>query len=418
MGERRGSPFSTSDLVAPMHDILIVGGGFAGVWAALGAAAARRGRSRNSVLRITLITREPYLTIRPRLYEPTLDDVRVPLGTLLESAGVEMDLGEVTDIDAASRSVTVATGSASHTLRYDRLILAAGSRLRRPAVPGAEHTFSVDTYAEAMALQRHLSALGHRTPSEGRTTAVIVGAGFAGLEVATTMVSRLRAIAGRPGRDRPSVVLVERSDRVAPDLGDNSRPYVEDALAALGISLRLSSGVAGVDSDSVTLTTGERIAAATTVWTGGLAASDLTSQLPAERDALGRIVVDAFLHANGVNGVFVAGDSAHALADRDHVAPMSCQFAIPMGDLAGRNAVAELSGRAPRRFEPPPYVTCLDLGDWGGLFTQGWERQVHLSGFWGTVMKESINTRLIVPTGLSSRREVADRSGGATLSAA
>jgi NADH dehydrogenase len=72
-----------------------------------------------------------------------------------------------------------------------------------------------------------------------------------------------------------------------------------------------------------------------------------------------------------------------------------------MGDLAGRNAVAELTGREPRSFRPPPYVTCLDLGNWGALFTQGWDREVHLSGVWGKTMKETINTRLIYPAGRS-----------------
>jgi NADH dehydrogenase len=387
-----------------MHEILIIGGGFAGVWAALGAAAARRD-SRHVGLRLTLVTREPYLTLRPRLYEATLDDVRIPLRELLADAGVELDLGDVVGIDTAARSVSIANGVTRRTRSYDRLIFAAGSRLRPPAVPGAEHTFNVDTYADAMALDRHLSLLPDRAPSDGRFTAVIVGAGLAGLEVATTMVSRLRLVAAQAGRERSNVMLIDRSDRVAEGLGADARSHVEAALAELGVSLRLGAGIARVDSEGVTLTTGEQIAAATTVWTGGLAASGLASQLPAERDSLGRVVVEAYLRPHGVGGIFVAGDAAHARADGDHVAPMSCQFAIPMGDRAGRNAVAELSGRAPTRFTPPPYVTCIDLGEWGGLFTQGWDRQVHLSGFWGKEMKHSINTRLIVPTGVGRRRE-------------
>jgi NADH dehydrogenase len=99
----------------------------------------------------------------------------------------------------------------------------------------------------------------------------------------------------------------------------------------------------------------------------------------------------------GVDDVFAAGDAARAMADAGHVAPMSCQFAMPMGDRAGRNAMAELAGRGPSAFRPPPYVTCIDLGEWGGLFTQGWDRQVHLAGFWGKKMKETINTRMIYP---------------------
>ena len=383
-----------------MTDILIVGGGFAGVWAALGAAAARAslpGRDRGP--HIALITREPYLTVRPRLYEASLDGVRVPLASLLTDAGVELVVGDVSDVDAEARSVTYAANSTMRTRWYDRLILAAGSQLRPAAIPGATtHLFNVDTYAAAARLQRHLLTLADDPRRDGRLSAVVVGAGLAGLEVATTMVSRLRALATRSG-ENPHVVLVDRSDRVAPDLGAQARPSIETALRALGIGVRLGTSVAEVHADHVVLASGERIRAATTVWTAGLSANPLTWHLPAERDLLGRIDVDPYLRAKGIDGVLVAGDAARAYADRDRVLPMSCQFAIPMGELAGRNAVAELTGGAPSAFAPAPYVTCIDLGDWGGLFTEGWEGRVRLSGFWGKVMKESINTRLIVPTG-------------------
>lgn len=404
-----------------MQRIVIIGGGFAGVWAALGAAAARRD-ARNRAIRITLVTREPFLTIRPRLYEADLTNVRVPLVPLLDALDVDTIVGEATRLDTTARTVAIDTASGPTTIGYDRLIVAAGSRLRRPSIPGADHAFGVDTYGEAEALGQHLRTLGSRPAVEGRFTAVVVGAGLAGLEVATTMVSRLRALSSRAAStrlagERPEVVLVERSDAVAPDLGSNPRPVVEAALRDLGISLRLGQTVTEVSPEGVTMSSGEHIVAATTIWTGGLAASDLTLQLPAERDGLGRVVVDAYLRVPGAHGVLVAGDAARAMADAEHVAPMSCQFAIPMGERAGRNAVAELTGREPKPFRPPTYVTCIDLGEWGGLFTEGWNRQVRLTGYWGKVMKETINTRLIYPA-LDPRDAVPMRRRVGTLSAA
>src|SRR5690242_19664605 len=183
----------------PMHDILIIGGGFAGVWTALGAAAARRElRAHGARLRIALVTREPYLTIRPRLYESNPEHARVPLAELLEAAGVELVVGDVDRIDTNARTVAAKTPTRLSTHRYDRLVLAAGSRLRRPPARGADaHTFNVDTYAAAMALERHLRSLADGRDRPGRFTAVVVGAGFAGLEVATTIVGRLRSIASQ-----------------------------------------------------------------------------------------------------------------------------------------------------------------------------------------------------------------------------
>ncbi len=377
-----------------MKTLLIVGGGFAGVWAALGAAAARARHGATGTLGITVVSRDGWLTIRPRLYEAALDQVRVPLDQVLAPVDVDRLEAQVLRIDPAARTVAVGGPGGPRRLRYDHLILAAGSQSRRPALPGAEQAFGVDTYGEALALQRHLTALA----GPARFAAVVVGAGFTGIEVATELAGRLRALAAAAGAAEPvRVVLVEAAARVAPDLGDPARRHVERALELLGIEWRAGRRVAAVDRGGVTLSDGERIAAATTVWTGGFRASPLAAMLPVELDELGRIPVDEFLRVRGVDGVHAAGDIARALADATHVAPMSCQYAIPMGERAGGNAVADLLGLAPTRFAKPDYVTCLDLGDAGGLFMQGWDRQVRVDGFWGKLMKQTINTRLIYP---------------------
>jgi NADH dehydrogenase len=100
----------------------------------------------------------------------------------------------------------------------------------------------------------------------------------------------------------------------------------------------------------------------------------------------------------GLSDVYAAGDVARAIADFEgHVAPMSCQCAIPMGESAGANAAADLLGADATPFSYPSYVTCLDLGEAGALFMQGWDREVRLTGFWGKLMKETINRRLIYP---------------------
>jgi NADH dehydrogenase len=226
-----------------------------------------------------------------------------------------------------------------------------------------------------------------------RAGAVVVGAGFTGIEVATTLIDRLRAVAGPDAR----VTIVERAGSPAMDMTDAARAHVEQALATLGIAVRCGRTVSGIRNESVELDSGEWIPAATTVWTGGLRASDLTAQVPVERDELGRLPVDAFQRVAGIAGLYAAGDVAHTLIDGQHVAPMSCQFATQMGRTAGFNALAELCGHTPQPFSPRPYVTCLDLGAAGALFTSGWDRDIRLTGYWGTVMKQTINRRLIYP---------------------
>jgi NADH:quinone reductase (non-electrogenic) len=378
-----------------MADLVIVGGGFAGVWAALAASSVRR-RARNPTLTIRVVNRDPALTIRPRLYEPSLEDTRVPLDDVLAPAGVELVPGEVTRIDRTEHRVAIRADGDTRVLAYDRLILAAGSHLHIPAIPGRDLASSVDTYAAAAALARHLASLGTRPTSRGERTVVVVGAGFTGIEVATTLVPRLHRIT-----PRARVVVIERAATVAPDLGPDARAHVERAFATLEIETRTGTSVSEVHPTGVALDNGDWIPAATTIWTGGFRADALAAQLGVPPDDDGRVAVDESLQVTNVDGVFAAGDVARAIADRNadqvYVAPMSCQCAIPMGEIAGYNAAADLLGLPRRRFAHTDYVTCLDLGPAGALFMEGWTRTVRLTGLWGKIMKETINTRLIYP---------------------
>src|SRR5207248_6110089 len=133
---------------------------------------------------------------------------------------------------------------------YDRLVVATGSRLFRPNIPGlAEHGFSVDQLDDAIALDRHLHSLADRPAKNGRDTVVVAGGGFTGIETATEMPTRLRAILGNDAR--PRVVIVERNNAIAPDMGEGPRPVIEDALRKLGVETLVGAGVAALDKSGV-----------------------------------------------------------------------------------------------------------------------------------------------------------------------
>ena len=383
--------------------LVIVGGGFAGVWAALGAAEVRRRHvsATRRPLDIVLVSRDPWLTIRPRLYEKPADDLRVPLDDVLRPAGVLRVEGDATSIDAAEQRIALEHAGATSSISYDALVLCSGSALQRPAIPGIEHAFSVDSYPEAAALEAHIRSL-EGSELDAAATAVVVGAGFTGIEVATALVARVHSIARRSSATSAArVVLVERGPLVAPDLAEVARPHVQQALMSLGIETRVGHSVESIDANGVTFAGGDRIATGTTIWTGGFRASALASHVPVMRDEIGRVPVDEYLRVRGVEHVYAAGDVARAMADGSHVAPMSCQHAIPMGERAGMNAALALLGHDA---EAAPYtqsdhVVCLDLGAAGALFVEGWSEaaEVRLTGLWGRRMKEMINTRLIYP---------------------
>ena len=379
--------------------LLIIGAGFAGMYAALSAARLRdiQGVSPEE-LEIALIAPEPTLVVRPRLYEPKPETLTAPLLDVLKAIDVDYIQGSAETINTEARTVQITPAKgALKTLSYDRLVVTTGSRLFRPNIPGlAEHGFSVDSLDDAVALDKHLHGLTKRPAVNGRDTVVVAGGGFTGIEAATEMPTRLREILGPNAKTR--VVIVDRNAAIAPDMGAGARPVIEEALRKIGVETRLGAGVAALDANGVTLSSGEHIETETVIWAAGIRAAPLTGQLPAERDNFGRLLVDRCLQVPGVQGLFAAGDAARAACDDEgNYALMSCQHATRMGAFAGNNAAAELLGVPTRPYHQKAYVTCLDLGEAGALFTRGWERKVELVGDVAKKTKREINTVWIYP---------------------
>jgi NADH dehydrogenase len=193
------------------------------------------------------------------------------------------------------------------------------------------------------------------------------------------------------------VILVERADRVGPELGPGPWRVITAALRELGIEVRLNASLAAVNATHLRLSDGTEIPAHTVVWTAGMTASQLAREIPGRHDRLGRLLVDRQLRVPETPEVFAAGDTACADVGAGQVTLQSCQYAIPLGRYAGHNAAAELLGLPAEAFRSEPYVTCLDLGGAGAVLTTGWERTVRLTGKPAKDLKRTINRRRIYP---------------------
>jgi NADH:quinone reductase (non-electrogenic) len=391
------------------RQILVLGGGFAGLWSAVGAARKldELGLGPEEV-DVTLVNRDGYHCIRVRNYEADLSAVRVPLDDVLGPIDVRRMEGEVAGIDLVGQTVKVTAANGQRTLPYDRLVFALGSQLVRLNVPGlAEHGFDVDTYNGAARLNTHLQSLLSLPASAGQLTVVVVGAGLTGIEAATEMPGKLRALLAQANTMRPfRVILADHNPQVGSDMGESARPVIEEALAALGIETRLGIEIVAIGPSGVTLKSGEEIPAATVVWCAGMRANPLTQLFPVERDRFGRIPVDAFMRVNGVANVFAAGDVAWAMMDDRHASVMSCQHGRPMGRFAGHNVVCDLFGLPMLPLRIPWYVTVLDLGPWGAVYTEGWERNVVTKGEAAKRTKQLINCQRIYPPLTGNRQEI------------
>ncbi|UOT07322.1 FAD-dependent oxidoreductase [Rhodococcus opacus] len=377
--------------------VLVLGSGFAGLWAALGAARRLDELHATGTVDVTVISAQPFHDIRVRNYEADLSACRIPLSDVLDPVDVGHIAAEVTAIDTTARSVTVSGRGAQRTQRYDRLVMALGSRVATPDIPGLrEFGFDVDTYDGAMKLQRHLAALSDGGADVSAATAVVVGAGLTGIETASELPGRLAKVCA--GRNvEPRVVLIDHNHYVGSDMGSSARPVIEAALSDNGVETMTGVGVASVDEHGVTLSSGEVLAAGTVVWCAGMRANPLTAQLGGERDRLGRLPVDDYLRVIGSPGVFAAGDVAAARVDEDHLSVMSCQHGRPMGRYAGYNVIGDLLGEPMLPLRIPWYATVLDLGPAGAVYTEGWDRQVMSRGAQAKATKVTINTERIYP---------------------
>ncbi|EJT78075.1 hypothetical protein GGTG_03178 [Gaeumannomyces tritici R3-111a-1] len=378
--------------------ILIIGAGFAGLHSALAARrlitmATEQGAAKGTGdIEIAMIAPQPRLAILPRLYEEDPNSKVAPLGDILATVGVRFIQGMVDEIDTAKQEVRYSggetTNSGSHSITYNRLVLAAGGSVSRPAgVLGLEHAFTVDGVEKAAQLESHFKQLALREPSKTRGTVVVCGGGFTGIEVAAELPKRLGNILGSDASSSSSspnirVVVVERADVIAPDMAPGMRPFISESLQGLGVEVRLGAAVVGIEKDSgsgdatVRLSSGDRIEAATVVWTAGTVASPLAAQIPGDKEARsGRVRVDEHLRAPSAPTCFVAGDVALAVAD-----------AADGGGGGGHHARIQ-----------PVYVTCLDLGAAGSLAGVGWDTVVTSAGHAAKPLKRYINETLIYP---------------------
>jgi len=384
-------------------DVLVIGGGFAGFWAALAAKA-----SGGEALRVALLTREPVLQLRPRLYEAQPQALSVPLRPMLERAGVELHEGEVAGLDAASRCVTLADGRVANGRG---IVLTTGSRMRRPPFPGADEAASIDTQAEAIAFDQRLAALARATATP---RLAVVGAGFTGIELALELRDRLAGHAvpaacgagGSLGPDlaeRAHIMLIDAAPDPGVRIGQAAWDVIREALAQARVPLHLGARVRSLRGKALMLDDGTCLEAHATILATGLAAAAPDHWVPGAHDGTGRIVVDAFLRAPDAPGLWAAGDAAAADDGTGRLTVASCQHALQSGRFAGANAARALLGRPLLPLRAKPYVTCVDLGRHGALFTQGREREVLRHGAAAKASKQHINRVAIHPPEQASR---------------
>lgn len=346
-------------------EILVLGGGYVGVWSARRIVRSLRGQDD---ARVTLVSLSDAHAFHGWTAEVLTGHVGVeraftPLADLLP--GVRLVRGAVARVDLQTRGVDVLTDAGVRTLRYDRLVIGVGSRDAHERVPGLrEHGWSLKNDGALVALDAHLAEVAARAASvvdaaerARLLTVVVAGAGFTGVEASAAVAQRLRAeIAAHPplAGVAPRVVLVGSGRELLPTLRprfDGVADYAAEQVRQTGVEVRVGTRLAAVSADGARLDDGDVVASATVISTVGQAPVVLPGTEGLLRDGAGRLLTNRFLQV--LPGVWAGGDVAAVPKPFGGTCPTSALWAIHHGLRIGGNVVRSLRGRRQLPFRFP-----------------------------------------------------------------
>ncbi|WP_410675976.1 NAD(P)/FAD-dependent oxidoreductase [Amycolatopsis sp. cmx-4-68] len=353
--------------------VVIVGGGFAGYHAA--KTLRKEAGDDVEVFLLNPTDYFLYLPLLPEVAAGILDPRRVTVSIPETLPGVRLVLGTATGVDFDARHVSYTDPEdQDHRIRYDRLVLAAGSVNKLLPIPGVpEYAHGFRGVPEALYLRDHITrqielAAAAEDPAErdARCTFVVVGAGYTGTEVAAQGPAFTEALAARHPElagQKIRWLLLDLAERVLPELAGRLGRTADEVLRSRGVEVLMKTSIDHADAKGVRLTSGEPVPARTLVWCVGVRPDPLVADLGLET-AKGRLVVTEQLAVPGRDDVFACGDAAAVpdLTRPGEYTAMTAQHAERQGKLAGRNVAASLGYGRPGRYRHHDLGFVVDLG--------------------------------------------------------
>jgi NADH dehydrogenase len=335
--------------------VLILGGGFGGLYAALEFE-----KRRDADFEVTLISQDNFFLFTPMLHEVAASDLDLthivnPIRKMLHH--VHFFEGDVRSIDTAKRQVVVAHGFDQHThsLEYDHIVFALGCVTNFYNIPNlAEMAVTMKSLGDAIALRNrlieHLEEADTECAANDREpllTFVVAGGGFAGVETIGSINDFLKEALRFYPNLRPEmvrVVLVHPGEFVLPELGEELGRYASRKLAERGVEIRPNTKIKAVTPREVELTDGTRINSFTLVWTAGTAPHPLLEKLPLPKERQ-RLKVNAAMGVEGYPGIWALGDCAMIPDEHGGYQPPTAQHASREGKVLAHNIVANTRGK-------------------------------------------------------------------------
>ncbi|MBV9125960.1 MAG: NAD(P)/FAD-dependent oxidoreductase [Planctomycetes bacterium] len=368
--------------------ILILGGGFGGVYTARHLEQLCRGRTD---IEIVLVSRNNFLLMTPLLFEVfsgTLEvrDCSFPVRAFLRST--QFVEANVEGIDLDRRVVRLTAPGEQKELPYDQLVLALGSRTNRVMIPGSEHAFTFKTLADALLLRNHVIERFERADVETDPlrkaqllTFVIIGGGLVGVELfgeLTAFVDGIIPLYKQVQRSEVRCLLLQGGDRIMPEINPKLADYGARVLGKRrGASLRTNAKVGAIEPGKVHLGE-ETIAADTIVLAAGIVPNPVVAGLPVEKDKHGHILVEATMRCRSHPDLWAIGDCAVIPGPDGKPYPNLAQHALREARVLAGNLFGVLNGQPPRPFV---YDTMGMMGSLGHSKAFGQLLKVRVHGF-------------------------------------
>ncbi|WP_327116363.1 FAD-dependent oxidoreductase [Streptomyces sp. NBC_01341] len=359
----------TSPGTRPSVRILVVGGGYVGMYTALRLQRKLRRRLKSGEAEIVVVTPEPYMTYQPFLPEAAAGSISprhvvVPLRRVLKDCTIV--IGEAERVDHAKRTATVTTlataddGTGAVEIPYDEIVIAPGSVSRTLPIPGlADFGIGFKTVEEAIGLRNHVIeqmdiASATRDPAvrDAALTFVFVGGGYAGVEALGELEDMARYTSRYYHNIKPADlrwVLVEATGRILPEVGEAMGKYAVRELRGRNIDVRLETRLDSCEGRVAVLSDGSRFPTRTLVWTAGVKPAPLLAATDLPLTERGRIRCTAALAVDGAPHAWAAGDAA-AVPDLTSAEPgtetaPNAQHAVRQAKVLSDNILATLAGR-------------------------------------------------------------------------
>ncbi|MFQ5795006.1 MAG: NAD(P)/FAD-dependent oxidoreductase [Candidatus Bipolaricaulia bacterium] len=378
--------------------ILILGGGYAGVT----AAVRLRRLAASGTAQVTLVNDHHYHYLTTILHHPAVwhtpyEEVSVYLPRLLNPE-IDVMRGTVQAIDLRGRQVEVQTRGEIKTLRYDALIVALGWEPQYYQIQGLEeHALVLHDLSSAHLIHSQIElamvAYDKNPAARWRPRILIGGGGFTGVERASEMADWRPYLAKTFDLDPEEIhiTMVEGSETILPGFDPLLIKQATNTLMHKRVELVTGVPIARVEPHCVALKDGRCLEAGVIIWAGGVRGHRLVEQSGFAVDRQGRAYVDEFLQARDHSDVYILGDSSLAVDNQGHPLPPTAQIAFQQGYWAARNLSCKLAGRAPQPFQPKRLGTFLSLGrkDALGVLHLG-RLRLHFSGWTARTLKNLI----------------------------